>query len=330
MVEHSIGGLLMSIIRTAKRENPFVQIDKYFLDDDNLSFEAKGILAYVLSKPDSWTIRKNDLIKRSKSGRTRIESALLELMAGGYLNWYQLRSEGGTFGEWVYDVYERPEFNPDAEKIMIEGQNRINKRKDKNKNRITSTKKSTQIEKAEESMSIELPKDMEVNQPKADNQPSVSPKADNPISENPISENQPYSNNDFNNNDFNNNELKKNDEEDYIYKLRNENLIYDFIFSYLTEKGLSEGTANDVIISCDANQLDVVTASDVEKQYEHMMAKINNQETIYDFVSYFVGGLMKKAELTVANLLNQHEKTIAASTEERTSVPFYNWLEERG
>lgn len=187
----------MSIIRTAKRENPFVQLDKFFLSDDQLTFEAKGILAYVLSKPDTWTIRKEDMIKRSKSGKTRIESAMLELMANGYLNWYRLREEDGTFGEWVYDVYERPEFNPEAKKFIEEGKIRIEARKSRTKSRNNKNKSVIQAE----------------DSPKVDNQLLDSPKVDYPPLDNPPLDNQPYSNNEFSDIEFSNNELKEEEEE---------------------------------------------------------------------------------------------------------------------
>lgn len=176
----------MSFIRTQKRENPFVQVDKHVLENDNLSFTAKGLMAYILSKPDDWTIRKVDLIKRSKDGKTKIETALLELMANGYLNWYQIREEDGTMGDWVYDVYERPEFNPEADKWIKDGLERLNKRATKTKER----NKARLVGKT----------------PKADNQPSA-PKADNPLSDNPLSDNQPFSNNELElNNYFSNKE----------------------------------------------------------------------------------------------------------------------------
>lgn len=194
----------MSIIRTAKRENPFVQLDKFFLSDDQLTFEAKGILAYVLSKPDTWTIRKEDMIKRSKSGKTRIESAMLELMANGYLNWYRLREENGTFGEWVYDVYERPEFNPEAKKFIEEGKIRIEARKNKTKSR-NNKNKSDILDQGEDT-------------PKVDNPPLDTPKVDNPPLDNPPLDNQPYSNNGFSNNEFSNNELKEEEEEEGTVK----------------------------------------------------------------------------------------------------------------
>lgn len=178
----------MSFVRTAKRENPFVQIDKYFLDDKNLTWGAKGILAYILSKPDTWKVRKEDLVKRSGDGKAKIEAALLNLMANGYIHWYQEKNEDGTFGEWVYDVYERPEFNPVKEDCIKEGQARINNKKAKTKERNTK------------------------NTPKANYQLSDSPKVNYPLSDNPTSDNQPYSNNDFSNNDFSNNYLEEEEE----------------------------------------------------------------------------------------------------------------------
>ncbi len=44
---------LNEIIRVKKCQNNFVMMDKTFLEDTRLSFKAKGILAYLLSKPDN-------------------------------------------------------------------------------------------------------------------------------------------------------------------------------------------------------------------------------------------------------------------------------------
>lgn len=40
----------MSIVRINKRDNPYVQIDHRVLEDTRLSWKAKGLLAYLLSK----------------------------------------------------------------------------------------------------------------------------------------------------------------------------------------------------------------------------------------------------------------------------------------
>lgn len=185
----------MSLIRTVKqKENPYVQIDKTFLSDDRLSWSAKGILAYILSKPDGWKIRKEDIIKKSDDGRSKVDSALLNLMACGYVNWYQLKSEGGTFGEWVYDVYERPEYNPNLVLCIEEGTARINERKSK-------VKKKNETKE---------------NSPKVDNPISDSPKVDYPISDNQL-----YSNNDFINNDLNKEEEEEEEKLTHISFLSN-------------------------------------------------------------------------------------------------------------
>ena len=300
----------MSFVRTVKKDNPFVQIDKSVLNDDRLTFEAKGIMAYILSKPDGWQIRKKDLIKRSASGQTKVETAMLELMATGYLNWYRERLENGEFGDWIYDVYERPEYNPNSEKSIAEGQRRIAERKNKtkNKNRVKN------VENTEES--------------------AFPPKVDYPKQDNPKQDNPPYNNNELNNNELSNNELKsfKNDEEENnINDLISNNVTYEFIFNFLKEKHLSDETITDVIQQCYKNNIITVKAVDVEKQYNHMIGMIDSEQRIYDFASYFVGGLSRLTETTIVNILDKKNRVVenALIKENRTSVPFYNWLEEK-
>lgn len=105
----------MSFVRTVKRENPFVQLDKHFLEDNKLSLKAKGLLAYFLSKPDGWQIRLKDVENKSTDGSSSIRSGLKELMDTGYINRYRERDEEGKFGDYIYEVYERAEFNPKLE-----------------------------------------------------------------------------------------------------------------------------------------------------------------------------------------------------------------------
>ena len=48
---------LDEVIRVRKSPNSFVTMDKSFLEDSRLSYKAKGILAYLLSKPKSITFQ---------------------------------------------------------------------------------------------------------------------------------------------------------------------------------------------------------------------------------------------------------------------------------
>lgn len=102
----------MSFIRTKKRENPFVQIDKEFIGNGLLSLKATGLLTYILSKPDGWQIRMKDIQNRFKDGESSVRSAMNELMKAGYVNRYRERKEDGTLRDYIYEVYERPEYNP--------------------------------------------------------------------------------------------------------------------------------------------------------------------------------------------------------------------------
>lgn len=100
----------MSTYRTSKNaNNPYVMLDKRFLEDDRLSWRAKGILSYLLSKPDDWQTREVDLVKRSREGREAVRSAMRELEACGYMRREQKRSGGGSFAENVYAIFELPE-----------------------------------------------------------------------------------------------------------------------------------------------------------------------------------------------------------------------------
>lgn len=101
-------GIVMTGFRNRKRVNPFVQIDKSILSDESLSWKAKGILAYLLSKPDGWVTYLTDIEKRAKDGRDSVSSGIKELLDAGYLKRTRVR-EQGKFKGWEYSVYESPE-----------------------------------------------------------------------------------------------------------------------------------------------------------------------------------------------------------------------------
>jgi hypothetical protein len=96
-----------SYITNRRRENPFVQIDKNVFEDTNISWKAKGMLGYLLSKPEGWKVYVTDLKKRSKDGRDAVSSGLKELETAGYLKKHKLRQEG-KFAGYNYEIFEYP------------------------------------------------------------------------------------------------------------------------------------------------------------------------------------------------------------------------------
>lgn len=98
----------MAIIHTKKRENPYVQIDKRCLEDTRLSWRAKGILAYLLSKPDDWQVSIQDLQNKAKEGREAVQATLKELRENGYAHLEIIKGEKGSFGGKKWVICEEP------------------------------------------------------------------------------------------------------------------------------------------------------------------------------------------------------------------------------
>lgn len=58
-----------------------------------MSWEARGLLLYILSKPDDWSIYLDELIKNSSSPPNRTKTAFRELIEAGYI--YRTRCSMG-------------------------------------------------------------------------------------------------------------------------------------------------------------------------------------------------------------------------------------------
>jgi hypothetical protein len=66
-------------------------------------------MSYLLSRPDDWQVRVDDLIKRSADGETAVRSALRELEAHGYIVRERLTDpQSGRFAGIRLTIYERP------------------------------------------------------------------------------------------------------------------------------------------------------------------------------------------------------------------------------
>lgn len=97
----------MSIIKIRKQKN-FSIISNIPLNDKSISFKAKGIWAYLMSKPEDWEVRVSNLINTSTEGRDAIYSGIKELVEAGYMNKIQHRDESGKMTGIEYQVFEDP------------------------------------------------------------------------------------------------------------------------------------------------------------------------------------------------------------------------------
>jgi DNA-binding HxlR family transcriptional regulator len=115
------------IIRTRRdRNNPYAMVNKAAFEDERLTWEARGILAYLLTKPDDWQVRTNDLLNRAPDCKLhKLTRILKELETAGYLVRERKNVAGGKF-EWVTTVYENP---LDAQEVTQKTGNRRNRKK---------------------------------------------------------------------------------------------------------------------------------------------------------------------------------------------------------
>ena len=71
----------------------FVTIANSFLKDKNLSNKAKGVLAMILSLPDSWDFSIKGMVKITKDGEASLRAAINEMKENGYCAMKQVRVE---------------------------------------------------------------------------------------------------------------------------------------------------------------------------------------------------------------------------------------------
>lgn len=94
---------------------------RHALQNNKLSWKAKGLLAHMLSMPDDWTFYREELVKHSTDGIDAVRSGMQELEKHGYLKRERYQTANGQF-DWQTTVYETPEQNkkPLAEKPPVE------------------------------------------------------------------------------------------------------------------------------------------------------------------------------------------------------------------
>ena len=97
-----------NIVRVEKnKDNPYLIINKTCINDDSLTWAAKGLHAYLMSLPDDWTIYINELTKHTSCGRDHTYTVIKELLKFGYMEKVQYRYQGKVLG-LNYTVFETP------------------------------------------------------------------------------------------------------------------------------------------------------------------------------------------------------------------------------
>ncbi len=96
------------IIRRKINHN-YTLMPNEFFNDESLTFEAIGVLAYLLSRPDDWKVHLTQLRKRGGFGRDKAQRIMRDLINAGYVVYQPIRLDDGTVKGSEYLVYDEPQ-----------------------------------------------------------------------------------------------------------------------------------------------------------------------------------------------------------------------------
>ena len=119
---------MMPIIRVKKDKNhPYVMIKKDTLRDPELSLKAKGLMAFLLSKPDDWEIYAGQLATELAEHRQTVGRIIKELIKAGYCKRESQRTGKGKYFGYEYTIYEEKQKIRDAKCDTVNASLLINK-----------------------------------------------------------------------------------------------------------------------------------------------------------------------------------------------------------
>jgi hypothetical protein len=97
-------------------------ISNKFLREKDMSLKAKGLLAMMLSLPDSWVYSINGLVAICKEEESAIKTTLQELKRFGYLSIDKCMPNTTQSGriEYVYNIYEEPHQKQECDFLPLE------------------------------------------------------------------------------------------------------------------------------------------------------------------------------------------------------------------
>jgi len=91
-----------------EKVNNYTPIHRWSAEDTRLSWEARGLLIFLLVKPDDWEVLLAHLINSSPAKKDKVRRIIQELIRHNYIVKKEVRGESGRFSAPEYIVYELP------------------------------------------------------------------------------------------------------------------------------------------------------------------------------------------------------------------------------
>ena len=94
-----------------KRIEQQTSIKTKILEESILSYRAKGIYSYLVSRPDGWKYNMTNIINISTDGKESVQKGIKELEKVGLLKRVQAQNSEGKFIGWDWEIYDTYKIN---------------------------------------------------------------------------------------------------------------------------------------------------------------------------------------------------------------------------
>jgi hypothetical protein len=99
------------IVRGPRPQHSFTVIANSIIDDQTLTWKARGLLIFILSKPDNWRTNMKHLASQSADGYYAVQSGMAELEDAGYIRRVKAQDSAGRWSTSTI-VHDHPVDKP--------------------------------------------------------------------------------------------------------------------------------------------------------------------------------------------------------------------------
>lgn len=115
----------IKLITRVDKNRDYTPIINAVFRDTRLSWGAKGIMGYALTKPDDWSLRVSDVVNQGPDGKAKVTAYFKELRVAGYFEYTRIYEKGKIVAA-VYKISEKPSHN---NPLIIETEHERRKKK---------------------------------------------------------------------------------------------------------------------------------------------------------------------------------------------------------
>jgi len=121
--------------------NRYATTPNELLNNGAISLKAKGLFAFIQSKPDNWAFSAQRIAKQTKDGKSSIVGGLKELEENGFLVRTAIKTKGGKWNGYDYILSDKPSTdNRSTDKRSTENYTTLSKKDNSKKDIVKKNK----------------------------------------------------------------------------------------------------------------------------------------------------------------------------------------------